>query len=99
MPEADAAAPHAPDVLRQLKARTAEAHVAHRAAAWPLWPALQPAHFVYIGRTPQHTHTHTHEGEAEAEREGEDEGEGEPLVARPKAKAGNHAKAKAKAKA
>ena len=66
MPEADAAAPHAPDVLRQLKARTAEVHVAHRAAAWPLWPALQPAHFVYIGRTPQHTH--------------EGEGEGEPLV-------------------
>jgi len=35
-------------------------HVAHRAAAWPLWPAMEPAHFAYIGRTP-------HEAEAEAE--------------------------------
>ena len=93
MPEADAAAPHAPDVLRQLKARTAEAHVAHRAAAWPLWPALQPAHFVYIGRTPQHTHTHERKGEREAEAEAE--AEGEPLVVA----GASHAKAKTKAKA
>ena len=70
--------------------------MAHRAAAWPFWPALQPAHFAYIGRKP-------HGAEVKGGAEGE--AEGKPLVvagasrANAKEKAMAKPKPKAKAKA